>query len=109
MSLNVDAIANQILSQATAAGGATWNKIRKTAPFFIEGYAQIIEKTALKVSEGKLSKVDGRMIERHARLMLAQGIATTSLIILSQVQAFVNGVIATVKTALNAALPVPLL
>ena len=109
MSINIDAISNQILSQAIAAGGATWDKIKKTAPFFIEGYAQIIGKTALKVAAGKLSKTDGRMIERHARLMLAQGIATTSLIILSQVQAFINGVIATVKTAINAALPVPLL
>lgn len=109
MSIDVDALANQILSQAIATGGATWGKIKKTAPFFIEGYAQIIAKTALKVAAGKLSKADGHMIEEHARLMLAQGIATTSLIILSQVQAFINGVIATVRIAINAALPVPLL
>ena len=109
MSIDVASIAQQILSQAVTAGGKTWEKIRKAAPFFIEGYAQSLAKAALAVANGDVTAAEGRMIVSHARLIMMQGIAFSTVVILSQIQAFMDGVIDTVKSAINAALPVSIL
>jgi hypothetical protein len=109
MAVDVHAIAQQIISQAVEIGGDTWQRIRQSAPFFVEGYAQVVAKTSLGVAKGEIGKADGRMIVQNARLLLAQGIANTSQIILSQVQKFLDGVLAIVKGSINAALPFPIL
>jgi hypothetical protein len=109
MSINADAIARDILGQARKIGGETWKKIEKSAPFYVNGYAQVVTATAREVAAGGLSKSDGRMIVSNAKLLLSQGIANTSLIILSQVQKFINAVIGILKTQINAALPFPIL
>lgn len=109
MSIDVASIAQQILSEAVNTGGKTWEKIRKAAPFFIEGYAQSLAKAAQAVANGGVTAAEGRMIASHARLIMVQGIAFSTVVILTQVQAFMDGVIDTVKTAINAALPVAIL
>lgn len=103
------AIANQILAEAIKVGGATWTKIEKAAPLYVRGYAQSLIDIAEGVAAGEISKADAKMFVANAKLLLIMGIANTSHIILAQVQRFMDGVIKTLKTAINASLPVAIL
>lgn len=107
--MGAEAIASQILAEAIKVGGATWTKIEKTAPLYVRGYARSLEDIAAGVVSGEISKADARMFVANAKLLLVMGIANTSQIILAQVQSFMNGVIKTLKTAINASLPVAIL
>lgn len=109
MNVDVGAIVNQILAEAAAVGGVTWQKIQTSAPFFVRGYVQVLADVAEGVAKHEISKSDGKMIVQNARILLDQGIANTSQIILSQVQKFINSVISTLKSAINGALPIPVL
>ena len=109
MAANVTSIANQILAEATKLGGDTWAKIQKSAPLYIKGYAQSLADIATGVLKGEITKKDSKMYAQNATLMLVMGIANTSHIVLVQVQAFFDTVLGILRTAINAALPVPVL
>jgi hypothetical protein len=109
MPVNVGAIANQILAEATNLGGDTWNKIQKATPLYVKGYVQSLADIAAGVSKGEITKSDAKMFVKNATLMLVMGIANTSHIVLVEVQTFINAVLGILKTAINAALPVPVL
>jgi hypothetical protein len=109
MAVNVASIANQILAEAAKLGGDTWTKIQKSAPLYIKGYAQSLADIATGVFKGEITKEDSIMYAKNATLMLVMGIANTSHIVLVQVQAFFDTVLSILKTAINAALPVPVL
>ncbi|MER8652906.1 MULTISPECIES: hypothetical protein [unclassified Mesorhizobium] len=102
-------LAKQILAQAAATGGETWGKIQKSAPLYVKSYAQSLVDIAAGVVAGEITKKDAKMYVQNAHLLLVMGIANTSHIILAQVQKFIDGVIATLKSAINAALPIAIL
>src|SRR3981189_721227 len=111
MTTSVDAksIASQIISTATNQAGATWASIQKAAPSYIRGYAQNLADIAVGVEKGEITASDARMYAENAQLLLVMGIANTSQIVLSQVQALIDNVLNILKTSINAALPVKLL
>lgn len=106
---DASAIAKDILSRAIGVGGDTWGKIEKSAPLYINSYAQGLVDIAAGVSAGEISEADAKMYVANARLLLAMGIANTSEIVLSEAQQFMDDVLAALTQAINAALPVPLL
>jgi hypothetical protein len=107
--MSAAAIADQIIGQAIQTGGATWMKIQKAAPLYIRGYAQTLAEIAKGVAKGEISKADAKMYVRNAHLLLVMGIANTAQVVLVQVQTFIDGVLKTLKTSINATLPFPLL
>jgi hypothetical protein len=102
-------IAKQILTAATNQGGATWASIQKAAPIYIRGYAQNLVDIATGVVANEISPADAKMYVENAQLLLVMGIANTSEIVLSAVQAFIDSVIGIVKDSINKALPVAIL
>jgi hypothetical protein len=107
--MNVSDLAKQILAQAASIGGETWGKIQQSAPLYVKSYVQSLADIAEGVVAGEITKKDAKMYVQNARLLLVMGIANTSHIILAQVQQFMDGVIATLKGAINAALPIAIL
>jgi len=107
--MDVGALTGQILQQAATIGGETWDKIQKSTPLYAKAYVQSLADIAEGVVGGEITKKDAKMYVQNARLLLVMGIANTSHIVLSQVQKFMDGVIASLKTAINAALPIALL
>ncbi|MGK9165628.1 hypothetical protein KXR53_04990 [Inquilinus limosus] len=106
---DVEKIATQILREAAQIGGRTWNEIRKSASFYIRGYAQSLVDIASGVASGDITKKDGVVYTRNAFFMLAQGIANTAQVILFEVQNFLNRVLSILKGAINSALPIAIL
>lgn len=109
MTIDIDAIAHAILGQAAAIGGQTWTKIKNGATFYVRGYAQALASVATALTSGEITAAQARMHADNARIILMMGITNTSHIVLSQVQKFLNGVLDTVKDAINGALHVDLL
>ncbi|WP_274630186.1 hypothetical protein [Arvimicrobium flavum] len=109
MKIDVNAIAAAILAEGAKTGGTIWEKVKKAAPLYVNGYASALADIATGVHKGEITKSDARMYLKDAQLLLAMGIAHTCQITLFQAQRFFNSVIAIVKTAVNTALPVPLL
>lgn len=107
--MSVSDLAKQILSQAATIGGETWDKIKQSAPLYVKSYVQSLTDIAKGVVAGDITKKDAKMYVANARLLLIMGIANTSHIIFAQVQKFMDSVIATLKGAINAALPIAIL
>ena len=102
-------LANLILTEAIKTGGSTWTKIQKSAPLYVRGYARTLIDIAEGVAAGEITKKDAAMYVTNAGLLLVMGIANTSQIVLTQVQSFMDAVLAALKTAINGALPVAIL
>jgi|SRR5713101_6948310 len=107
--VDVSGIASQILKQASKLGGDTWTRIQKSAPIYVRGYAQALADIAEGVKKGEISESDGKMYAENAELLLVQGIANTSQIVLVEVQRLFASVLSVLKSSINAKLPVPIL
>ncbi len=110
--MSADTVAAEIIAAATAIGGDTWNKIRKSTPIFVRSYAQALVDIAAGVALGPkegISKSDAKMYLQNARLLLIMGIANTNQILLVQAQKFMDKVLGIAKTAINKALPIAIL
>ncbi len=107
--IDVSSIAQKIIAEATKDAGAAWNKIKKTAPIFINGYAQNLADIASGVASGDIQQSDGKIYAQNARLMLDMGIAHTSQTTLSEIQTLMDNVLNTLKGSINAALPFAIL
>lgn len=107
--IDVNGIAAKILQEANNVGGDTWTRIRKSAPLYVRGYAQALADIAEGVKEGGISPDDRQMYVDNAELLLVQGIANTSQIVLVEVQKFIDGVLSLAKGFINSKLPVPIL
>jgi hypothetical protein len=105
----VEQIVAELLAKAAEIGGGTWNQIQKSAPIFVRGYARSLVDIARGVANGQITKSDGKMYEKNARLILVMGIANTAQVLFSAVQNLINAVINTLKTSINTRLPFPIL
>ncbi len=106
----IETIVAAILGEAKQAGGATFNKIKEALAFHARTYAQFLADIAAGVKNGEIAVADAAEAVRSAQLMLAISVKSqVKQITLTQVQNFLNGVIAAAKGAINAALPIPLL
>lgn len=109
MDVDVDAIVKQILNAAAASGDHVWQGMKHGAPLYVKAYAQTIADIAKAVADGEMTKEQGEDHAQTAQLLLVQGIAFTSQVILSEAQKFIDGIIDTLKSAINAKLPVAVL
>lgn len=107
--VDVSGIVAQLVGEATKTGGDTWKRIQKSAPLYFRGYAQGLADIADGVLAGEITPAEAKIYTQNAHLLLVQGIANTSHVVLFQVQTFVNKVLDVLKTSINAALPVKLL
>ncbi|MCW1992935.1 hypothetical protein ABIE85_008820 [Bradyrhizobium diazoefficiens] len=109
MATDVNSIIKQILDAASQRGGETWDKIKSGAPLYTKAYAQSLADIAEAVASGDMSVADGEAHAQTARLLLIQGFAFSSQVVLYEVQKFIDGVIQTLKDAINSKLPIALL
>lgn len=105
----VDAIAKTILSQAVKEGGDTWTAIQKALPLYAKGYAQTLVEIAAGRVADEITADDATMYADSAKLLLYMAVANTAQVTLNAVQVFLNGVIDTVKDAINKSLPIAIL
>lgn len=109
MAVDINPIVKQILDTAADKGGEAWNKVQKGAPLYVKGYAQSLADIAEAVVSGDMTVEEGKSHAHTAELLLVQGLAFTSQVVLFEIQAFIDGVLATLKGAINAKLPVAIL
>ncbi|MHC4048970.1 hypothetical protein [Bradyrhizobium sp. 25ACV] len=109
MATDVNSIIQQILDAASLRGGETWDKIKSGAPLYTKAYAQSLVDIAEAVASGDMSVTDGEAHAQTARLLLIQGFAFSSQVVLYEVQKFIDSVIQTLKDAINSKLPIALL
>jgi hypothetical protein len=102
-------LGDEILTSASALGGATWKKIENATRFYVRGFAQSIEEIARGVATGDISQSDAKLYARNALFGFAQMVADVSQIIYYAVETFLNKVIDSVKGLINRSLPVAIL
>jgi hypothetical protein len=104
-----DDIGKQILAQAAAVPGDTWDKIKQASKLYVNGYAQNLVDIAQGVADGDITIDEAKTNAINAQLLLAMGVANTSEITLNAVQQFFNDVVGILKSAINSRLPVAIL
>jgi len=107
--MNLGKLLQEFLDAAVEIGGDTWTKIEKSTPLYAKGYLRSLADIAAGVVDGEIDAADAEMYSSNARLLLIQGIANTAHVVLVQVQAFIDRVLDAVRSAINDALPIPVL